>query len=251
MATCFLDCEFTNFDAPALLSLALVDLSGNEHYVELDLDSDVGRERVKASSDFVREGGVLDQWGRVEGAKSLPWTMGRRTGEWLLGLADHTRTRVDVCFDYPTDWALLEGAIRESGLWHRVEGVVNPVDVAMLTGNIESELAAEACFESLRARDLRRHHALADALALRASYKSIKGVSVLMARAVHSGNFRRLVDFAKTNKLHYFDEARLRSWLMQHAPGLGGRRPAEVITEPGGLELVQDLMGRIEHGVYS
>lgn len=251
MATCFLDCEFTNFDSPALLSLALVDLTGIEHYVELDLDCDIGRERVKASSDFVRTGGVLDQWCRVEGAKSLPWTMGRRTGEWLLGLAEYTGTRVNVCFDYPTDWALLEGAIRESGLWYRVEGVVHPVDVAMLTGTIDGELAAAACFESLRERDLMRHHALADALALRASYLAIKGVSVLMVRAIHSGNFRRLVDYAKANNLHYFDESRLRTWLMRHAPALGGRRPAEVITKPGGLELVQDLMGRIEYGVYS
>jgi len=32
MATCFLDCEFTNFETPALLSLGLVDLSGIEYY---------------------------------------------------------------------------------------------------------------------------------------------------------------------------------------------------------------------------
>ena len=38
-------------------------------------------------ADFVRYGGLLDMWGRVPGAACAEWEMGRRTGEWLLGLA--------------------------------------------------------------------------------------------------------------------------------------------------------------------
>ena len=58
----FLDTEFTDLLNPELLSLGLVTFDGlDEHYVELDLSSDTGRARVKASGNFVR-GGVLDMW---------------------------------------------------------------------------------------------------------------------------------------------------------------------------------------------
>ena len=58
----FLDTEFSDLLNPKLLSLGLVTLDGlNEHYVELDLGSDAGKARVKASGDFVRSG-VLDMW---------------------------------------------------------------------------------------------------------------------------------------------------------------------------------------------
>lgn len=91
----FLDTEFTSLEKPELLSLGLVTLDGREHYVELDLETDTGRARRRASSDFVIYG-VLDFWGLVPGAKATPWEMGRRTGEWLLGLAQETGIRVEV-----------------------------------------------------------------------------------------------------------------------------------------------------------
>ena len=63
-STCaFLDTEFTVLLNSKLLSLGLGTLDGlNEHYVELDLGSDAGKEPVKASGDFVR-GVVLGLWG--------------------------------------------------------------------------------------------------------------------------------------------------------------------------------------------
>ena len=64
----FIDTEFTDLIHPELLSLGAVTADGREHYVELDLNSELGRQRVLASSDFVRHGGVLDQWGLVPGA---------------------------------------------------------------------------------------------------------------------------------------------------------------------------------------
>lgn len=38
-------------------------------------------------------------------------------------------------------------------------------------------------------------------------------------------------------------------WLTRPAWGLGGERPAEVLTSPMGAQAVIDLTGRIEHGV--
>lgn len=169
----FLDTEFTSLDKPELLSLGLVTLDGREHYVELDLESDTGRARRRASSDFVIYG-VLDFWGLVPGAKATPWEMGRRTGEWLLGLAQETGTRVEVACDYAADFELMADVVRDAGLWDQVRDAVLPVDIGALTGSPEGEMAAEECFRSLYRRGLGRHHALADALALRAAYAAIK-----------------------------------------------------------------------------
>lgn len=61
--------------------------------------------------------------------------------------------------------------------WHRYlmshpPQVVIPVNVNSITGTIDGELAAEQCFRELGkhgGRGLKRHHALADAMALRAA----------------------------------------------------------------------------------
>jgi hypothetical protein len=246
-AFCFLDTEFTDLVHPELLSLGLVTLDGREHYVELDLTRDIGRARVKASSDFVRFEGVLDMWGLIPDAACDYTEMGRRTGEWLLRLAAESGSRVEVAFDYSTDFELMEYAIRDSGLWDRVREVVTPVDVGPLTGSPEGEIAAEECFRELRRRGLGRHHALADANALRAAYIAVKAVAMQMAHATHSDAFRQLAQHALQLGL---DEGWLRTWLRAPAFGLGGRLPMNMLEE-GGLEELKDLIGRIAYGVYS
>ena len=183
----FLDCEFTDLLHPQLLSLGLVTLDGREHYVELDMSTDIGEARRQASSDFVRYDGVLDLWGLVPGASCSQWEVGRRTGEWLLNLSRESAepTRLEVAFDYSTDYELLECAIRDSGLWDQVREFVVPVNVGAMTGSPEGELAAEDCYRELRRRGLSRHHALADALALRAAYLAAKASAIAMARQAH------------------------------------------------------------------
>ncbi len=176
----FLDTEFTDLLHPELLSIGLVTLVGREFYAELDLTTDAGKARVMVSSDFVRYGGVLDFWGLVPGASGTEWDMGRRAGEWLLELAARdaqAETRIEVAFDYGMDYELMEYAIRQAGLWDLVREVVLPVNVNPITGTITGELAAEAFFREMSkrgGRGLKRHHALADALALRAAYMAVK-----------------------------------------------------------------------------
>lgn len=243
MSICFLDCEFTDLLHPELLSIGLAELSGAEHYVELDLDSDIGQSRVRASSDFVRHGGVLDLWGLVDGAKATQWEMGWQAGEWLLNMAAESGTRVGVCFDYDPDWELLEYAVRDAGLWDRVREVVTPTNVNPLTGTFDGELAAEECFLALAARGLGRHHALADALALRAAYLAVKGGAMSLSRFGRTDDFRRLVKAAGGLEL----ESWTREWLLKPAFGLG-RRPIEIVSEPGGVDLLEGHLGRIGNG---
>lgn len=181
MAIAFLDTEFTDLLHPELLSLGLVTLDGRELYLELDLDSDIGKQRVAASSAFVRYDGVLNLWGRVPGATATYGDMGCRVGDWLLRLAQQSRTRVEIAFDYAVDYELLEYVIRDAGLWERVREVVGPVNVRGLTGSPEGAVAAEECYREQQRRGLNRHHALADAAALRAAYIAVKALSARMA----------------------------------------------------------------------
>ena len=168
----FLDSEFTDLLDPQLLSLGLADLEGREFYAELDLDSDIGKARLKASLEFIRYNGVIAPWGLIQGASGTEWEMGRRAGEWVLGLAADVGQKNEIAFDYPMDYELLEYAIRDTGLWEKVREVVIPRNVQAITGTITGELTAEEGYRSLKVRRLGRHHALADALALRTAYKA-------------------------------------------------------------------------------
>jgi hypothetical protein len=110
--------------------------------------------------------------------------MGRRTGEWLLGLAGAAGSRVELAFDYSADYELMENAIRDSGLWDRVREVIRPANIGRLAGTIEGELAADECFRELSKHKprLHRHHALADAWALRHSYLAAKRAALEIAQ---------------------------------------------------------------------
>ena len=115
---------------------------------------------------------MLDLWGLVPGSAASSWEMGRRVGEWILGhLADASpQARTSIAFDYSVDYELLEYAIRDAGLWDRVREVIRPRNVNSLTGTVSGKEAAEEAYRSVAGRGLRRHHALADALALRAAF---------------------------------------------------------------------------------
>ncbi len=41
------------------------------------------------------------------------------------------------------------------------------------------------------------------------------------------------------------------AWLEARLPVLDNRRPVDVLTEPGGPAELLDILGRIEHGVFS
>ncbi|WP_265177336.1 MbcA/ParS/Xre antitoxin family protein [Aeromonas veronii] len=48
---------------------------------------------------------------------------------------------------------------------------------------------------------------------------------------------------------HLRDTAKTMRWLTRSAWGLGGEKPADVITTPMGAQAVIDLVGRIRHGI--
>jgi len=259
----FLDAEFTQFIHVELLSLGMVTLAdeSRELYVELDMSTDIGKARRASSSDFVKYEGVLDQWGAVPGATATDWEMGRRAGEWLLALAAETGTRVQVAYDYGMDWELLEYAVRDSGLWDRVREVVWPVDVGALTGTIHGELAAEEAYRALKGRGLGRHHALADAHALRAAYFATKDATHRLARFISTADFSRLVAAAEAGarrrlqkepkKFKEWNAAGwVRQWLIDQSVALRGERPLDIFEGPDGADHLEDALRALARGVH-
>lgn len=251
----FLDSEFTDLLNPQLLSLGIVTLDArDEHYVELDLNSDTAMARLEASGNFVCVG-MLDMWGLVPGASCTALEMGRRTGEWLRRIADMSRSRVEVAFDYSTNYELMERAIRGAELWDQVSEIVVPVDVSAITCTIEGELAAQASYGETAKRGLKRHHSLAGALALRVAYLQATEAAARFSRFVHTDEFRHLVavasealDPAAPNRGDA--EGWVRRWLTTEAFALNRRRPIDVAMSPGGIERLERLLGAVFAGSY-
>lgn len=70
-----------------------------------------------------------------------------------------------------------------------------------------------------------------------------------MARLL--GIAREIVKNSTAPEAQEFDSAKwLGKWLERPQPALGGRKPAELIDTPTGLEVVAKLLGAIESGAY-
>lgn len=171
MTLVFLDTEFTDVLLPQLLSLGLVGLDGREHYVELDLALEEGRQRTRRATRFVREV-VLPQWGRyAAGADSLSG-MQRKTSQWLRDIA--RAGRVEVAYDYVSDFQLLADLMRQAE--EQVPGgglKLVPINVSYLHSIDGLERVRDAELHAQAVRGLQRHHALADACALRTMYLAV------------------------------------------------------------------------------
>ena len=176
----FLDTEFTDFTFPELLSIGMVSKHGDEHYVELDLCSVESERAVAGSTNFVVEH-VLTQWDAVPGAASTLQVMGSSTADYLETLvAEHGRA-ITIVHDYPLDYQMLKTRLVECGRWDALSESLIPFEVSDALSRLDGALAAEYAYARLRHRGIERHHALADAHALRAAYFAIltgKRVSV-------------------------------------------------------------------------
>lgn len=166
----YLDTEFTDVDEPNLLSVGMVSARGDEFYVELDLELDDTRDRMRVTSEFVQRGPVLAQWGLVPGAACSHFELGQRAGAWLrdLSIADGG---VDVLSDCRLDFELLDGALRHANALETLHAVITSRTIASIVESPAGQRAQAAAFERIaRTRGLMQHHALADALALHAAH---------------------------------------------------------------------------------
>jgi len=174
----FLDTEFTDFQQPELLSIGIVTESGEELYIELDLQSELGKRRSASSNEFV-SARVLNQWHRFSGATcKSDEEMGGRAADWLLELARRIGGGIDVIYYDKTDADLLELALKAAGVWPASHPLLHFAIVSYLRGNQVVEAAMAASWANSGTLDgLKRHHALADARALRAGFHAMHSAS--------------------------------------------------------------------------
>lgn len=172
----FIDCEFHAFEAPRLLSIGPVGDDGRQLYVELSAAS-----ALLDASEFVRES-VVPQLGLMPHRVATQPELGRRVGEWLLG---HGEEPVAVHYDFHTDFDLLEESLKLAGFWESMKDSLIPTHIGYLIGQPDVEQAMERSWaDSFAADGILRHHALADARALRAGFEAMHGAE----RAIHQGS---------------------------------------------------------------
>jgi hypothetical protein len=164
----FLDTEFIPPDGPEaarLLSLGMCSLDGREFYCELTQPG-----LPKTLDPFVVEH-VVAQLRAGVGVVGDGEQVAQDAVAWLNSLGERA---LDVCYDYHVDFDLLEALTRLSS--QPLETELRATHVGYLLGEPSLEAAADECFASLGCdRGLRRHPALADALALRARFIAAHG----------------------------------------------------------------------------
>ena len=167
----FLDCEFTTLDDPKLLSMGLVTEDGREFYVEL-----AGESHLKRASTFVLDT-VAPQFGLMPFADASRIDMGKRVAAWLISLAEEVQGPLEIHYDFHADMDLLEAALRAAAKWTRLSTRIVTNHIGHLIGEAEVVAAMEQSWKESFATDgIERHHALADARALRAGYLAVHGV---------------------------------------------------------------------------
>lgn len=166
----FLDTEFTDLAKPSVLSLGIVCDDGREFYAELS-----GKSHLKGASEFVYDT-VVTQFGLMPVRAKSKTELGRLVGEWLVALGEASLL---VCYDYSADMDLLERALTDAGFWDRLKSVIVSQHVGYLIGEPVVERAMDVSWRaSLAGNGIDRHHALADARALREGYVAMHGVGL-------------------------------------------------------------------------
>ena len=166
----FLDTEFTDLAKPSVLSLGIACDDGREFYVEL-----FGKSHLKGASEFVYDT-VVTQFGLMPVRVKTKAELGRLVGEWLVAFGE---APLLICYDYSADMDLLEHALTQAGYWDRLKSVIVSQHVGYLIAEPVVERAMEVSWlASLAANGIDRHHALADARALREGYVAMHDVGL-------------------------------------------------------------------------
>lgn len=116
----FVDTEFTDFETPQLISLAIVGENGSEFYGECT-DYDAAR-----CSDFVRAV-VVPQLGRFK-VRAMPFDQFRQAVRtWIYGVP--TTSQPVLCYDFDTDLSLLrfllDGALPDGWALEDIKGQID------------------------------------------------------------------------------------------------------------------------------
>lgn len=162
----YFDTEFTDFQQPALLSIGAVSQNGKELYLELDLSTPDGASAVRRMSTFVCDS-VTPQFGLwPQSMPSLP-AIGNGIADWLVGFNE----RIELVYDYKVDIRMLSLALSKAGRLNEVADVMD-TPILFVETTEAAHQASEASLKASEMQGLFRHHALADARALRAAVEA-------------------------------------------------------------------------------
>jgi len=153
----FVDTEFTDFVQIDLISVALVAEDRREFYAER---TDY---RPEDCNDFVRAA-VVPMLGRVAGAACTRTELTSRLRAWFEALPEPAT----LVYDYSTDRELLVDAY----LGDEFDLPPTNVGGSLLLGEVESDLVYQHALNQAYVTGWPRHHALADARAMRAGYQA-------------------------------------------------------------------------------
>jgi hypothetical protein len=146
----FLDTEFTDFVRPHLISIGMVASSGQDFYAEVPYPE-------TECSEFVRET-VIPLLGKIPGASRSRHALRPDILKWFEQIR-RGEQRVEVCFDYQTDWDLLIDV-----LGYQVPPWCSSRKIA---GNINEVLLQDF----YQKNGVPQHHALHDASANRYAFQ--------------------------------------------------------------------------------
>lgn len=157
----FFDTEFTQFRDGELLSVGLV--AEDEHSLVVEI---VDRALHARASDFCQQH-VLPQFGLLPAvAVRSPAEAGAALARWLQARGPV----LQMGFDYKLDWRFLADCLQQAGHADLLQSRLQPFNVADVANAAACLQAQEAYFQT-RSRP-GRHHALVDALALRARWQA-------------------------------------------------------------------------------
>lgn len=162
----FLDTEFLEANGHfKFISVGLVTDRGHEFYAEVPVD-EAEKLLVERPNEFVRAE-VLPQFGVVP---VEPWAdLPGRLASWFQSLGNAS---VEVVYDYSGDFLLIEQLQAQLGAPWKVSLV--PTHVGYLLEDADGAAAADACWQAVEfMKGVKRHHALADAFALRARFERV------------------------------------------------------------------------------
>lgn len=165
----FLDTEFCESSrGPTRLSLGMVS-NDQEFYAELSVE-ELTRIPRRRLTDFLQME-VLSQFGCLPASAVSTQVMASKAVAWLNGL---DISKVEVAYDFSVDFTLPEQLLALAP--KPLNTTLVPTHVGYLLEDPDGLEAASACWDGLAAtRGIRRHHALADALALRARFVAVHG----------------------------------------------------------------------------
>lgn len=153
----FIDTEFTDFVQIDLISIALVAEDGREFYAER---TDY---RHEDCNDFVRAA-VVPVLGRVADAACTRTELASRLRAWFEALPEPAT----LVFDYSTDRDLLVDAF----LGDEFDAPPANVGDQLLLGEVGADPVYQTALNQAYVAGWPRHHALADARAMRAGYRA-------------------------------------------------------------------------------